>query len=276
MAEKEIDKLIADAKYCYQHKKYERELEIWREVCRIEPDNPFFKHNIALSLMNSGKYTEALELFDYLADKYPRLSRVHNNRAKLLMRMGVELQYLTPLFRQALTTSEDIEEFTVHFHNVCGSIVYGVDEGGDKGLDLIEGMLPDLLKKVSPPDLVRKNIEDMYMILRGFRRMLAYREALIQRKWRTAESALEAAKTEFRELGLDNFARGIDLHTTRYFVLCREVIEPIERISSDSQVSPSKVVENYKKLLPHSLSLRESDKDSLHGRLVLRPQNKVC
>jgi len=184
MSEKEIDKLFSGAKHFHRNQEYERELEVWRKVCRIKPANPFFKHNVALALMNSGKYDEAIELFDYLAKKYPGLSRVHNNRANLLMRMGVELQYLTPLFMQALNTSEDVNEFTIHFHNVCGSIVYGVDEGGDEALDTIEEMLPDLLDNISPPDLRQRNKSYISGIMSGYRNMAAYRKSLIQRRWR--------------------------------------------------------------------------------------------
>jgi tetratricopeptide (TPR) repeat protein len=268
MTEKRIDKLIVDAKYYFQHKEYERELEIWREVCRIEPDNPFFKHNIALALMNIGKYAEALQLFDYLVQEYPRLSRVHNNRAKLLMRMGFELRYLTPLFIQALTTSEDIDDLTRHFHNVCGSIVYGSDEGAEQGLEAVKEMMPDLLERMSPPDLLGKNIATMSKVLCGYQKIAAYRKGLTQRKWRAAESALKAAKTEFRELGLDNFVRGIDLYVTRYFVLCRDVVETLERIGSDSHMSASIALRKYSELLHSAQSLRKSEKDSFHVRLV--------
>lgn len=268
MVEKEIDKLITNAKYCYQHKDYERELEIWREVCRIQPDNPFFQHNIALALMNSGKYAEALELFDYLQKKYPRLSRVHNNRAKLLMRMGVELQYLIPIFEQALATSEDMGEFIRHFMNLCGCIAYGLDEDAEEGFSLVEGIFPQALGRVSPPDLLEKNTQTMLSMLGAYRHIALYRRAFAQRKWRAAAIALSSATTALRKMGCENFARGIDRNVRQYFNLCRETIGALETLGLDSSISMSAVVEKYQGLLDEAGSLIQRDKDSFHVRIV--------
>jgi len=158
MPDKELEALIEEADECHRAKNYARELELRRRICEREPNNPFYEHNLALALMNNERFTEALDLFDRLAAQYPQLSRVHNNRAVLLLRMGFDLPYLVPAFLQALGTSADVPEFLIHFMNICGAIAYGLDEGAIEALDILDEGFPEVLEKVSPPELAEKNI----------------------------------------------------------------------------------------------------------------------
>lgn len=266
MTEKELEKLIGEAIACHQNQEYERELELWYKIGEIEPDNPRWKHNFALALMNNNRLVEALELFNILAEEHPDLSRVHNNRAVLLMRMGFELQYLTPVFIQALATSDNIPDFARHFMNLCGAIAYGLDERANEAFDIIGEIFPKALAQVSPPDLLEKNIQTLTGFLDAYRNIAAYREALAQRKWRIAESELSAAKAKLRELGFDNFARGLD-YNLNCLVLYHDLIAMLERLGSDSQLSPSMVLERYEELLQTARSLRGNEMDSYLGRL---------
>jgi tetratricopeptide (TPR) repeat protein len=269
MAENDLDKLWAEADRCHEHQEYEREVELRRKICGIAPNNPICEHNLALALMHNNQLLEALELFNDLAEQHPELSRVHNNRAILLMRLGAEVQYLFPLFMQALVTSADVPEFMRHFMNLCASAAYGLDEGTGEALDMVEEVFPKALEQVSPPDLLDKNMRAISSFLNAYRNIAAWREAFAQRRWRTAELALDATKAGFQKLGLDNFVRGIDIRLAPHFALCRDTVGTLERIGSDSCCpSPSMVLKEYERLIQTAHNLAESDKDSPLARLL--------
>ena len=157
VTDEEISKLGDEAMECHLKGEHTRELELWQKVAEQRPDHPMWKHNVALALMNNDRFVEALELFDELVINYPDLSRVHNNRAMLLLRLGFELQDLAPAFLIALMTSEDIGEFTRHFHNFCVAIAYGTDGGALATLEALEDDFPKALAGVSPKELLEKN-----------------------------------------------------------------------------------------------------------------------
>jgi hypothetical protein len=157
MTDDKLQKLIDEAQSCYQSKDYERELELWKIISEIEPENALWMHNIAFASMNTVRLIEAFELLNFLAENHPQLSRVHNNRAILLMRLGMDLQYLIPLFMQALATSRDLGEFMRHFINLCGMAAFGFDDGAGEALDEIEKISIEILKAGAPPEQFEKN-----------------------------------------------------------------------------------------------------------------------
>lgn len=263
-----LEKLISEAKICYNNKDFEREVEIWRLVCQSESENPYWKHNLAFALMNNGNLSESLNLFDELVQKYPKLSRAHNNRAILLVRMGADLQHLIPAFTMALTQSEDVPEFLRHFMNLCTATAYGLDSGANQVFDAIEGFLPQILEEVSPKKLLPKNKQVMIKMLQAYRDIAIYREAFARRQWHIAQMALKNAKLKFTELGLDNFDRGIDSKVIPYFELCRNVFGLLEESATNPRLSPELVLVRFKELLEEAISLREKSQDSAHLRIL--------
>ena len=257
MDDQKLARLISDALFCHHAGEYGRELELWLEVQAAKP-GPEWQHNIALALMNNGRYFEALEMFEKLASLNPQLSRVHNNRAALLVRMGLDLQFVVPVLLQGLTNPEDMTELVRHFVNVCGTIALGFDDRQDEAFDLVAKISAEGLERHSPPDLLEKNKDTFLNMLSAYRRTAAYREALAQGKWRTAESELQAAKTKFESVGLDNFARGIS-STARYFELCRNTFEMLERLGGGAQLSADEVRDAYKRLLGRASDLRGTE-----------------
>jgi tetratricopeptide (TPR) repeat protein len=187
MDEQRLADLIAEAIACHHGGEYRRELELWVKIQAIRPA-PQWEHNVALALMNTGRYLEALEIFDKLASQNPHLSRVHNNRAALLMRMGLDLQFLAPVFVQALTNSEDMAELIRHFVNLCGTIAFGFDQKQDEAFNFVEEKSVERLRYHSPADLFEKNRETFLKMLSGYRHVAAYRQAFAERKWRTGLS----------------------------------------------------------------------------------------
>lgn len=267
MNDEELQKLGNEAIACHENKEFERELELWIKISEAEPDNPHWKHNVAFALMNSGRLIEALELFDSLAENHPELSRVHNNRAILLMRLGVDQQYLIPAFIDALATSRDLPEFLRHFMNLCVTVAFGLDEGANTALNKIEEISLKQLERGSPPEQFEKNAEFLREVLAAYRKIAFFREALTKRKWRIAETELNAAETKLRELGLDNFVRGLQ-HVKHTSILCRDVVEVIERLGADSSLSPSSVLERLELLFQSARSLAETERHSALSRLL--------
>ena len=260
MTEAELQKLIDDAKECYESKKYEQELELWESISDMEPDNPLWKHNIAFALMNTGRLIEALELFNFLAENHPYLSRVHNNRAILLMRLGMDLKYLIPVFGQALAASRDLEDFMRSFINLCATAAFGLDERGNEALDQIKKVSFGILKKGSPPEQFKKNRVVLMKLLVAYKHIGVFREALTARKWRVAETELNAAERKFQDLQLGAFASYVKhvQHTTR---LCRDVVAIIEEFGTDPSVSPDSILKKFERLLQAADSLAETEKE---------------
>lgn len=137
MDEQRLANLIGEALAYHHRGEFSQELELWLEVQAIKPA-PEWEHNIALALTNNGRYIEALEMFDTLASENPHLSRVHNNRAALLVRMGLDLQSVAPVLVQALTNSEDMAELIRHFVNLCGTITFGFDNSYSEAFNFVE------------------------------------------------------------------------------------------------------------------------------------------
>ena len=187
MDDQKLARLISDALFCHHAGEYGRELELWLEVQAAKP-GPEWQHNIALALMNNGRYFEALEMFEKLASLNPQLSRVHNNRAALLVLMGLDLQFVVPVLLQGLTNPEDMTELVRHFVNVCGTIALGFDDRQDEAFDLVAKISAEGLERHSPPDLLEKNKDTFLNMLSAYRRTAAYREALAQGKWQRPSS----------------------------------------------------------------------------------------
>jgi len=268
LVEKSIETLVGEAATYHASKDYAQELEIWREASKVRHGNPYIEHNIALALANNGQFGEALALFDDLARKYPRLSRVHNNRGTLLMRMGVELQFLIPVFREALVTSEDIPEFLRYLSNLCGCIAYGLDAGASEALSAVEQILPEVLRKLSPQEFLQKNIEFTSRLLAVYRTVNAYRQAFARGEWRLAEEAIDRVVREFKEMGLDNFARGMDGQVRRFFTLTRHIVGVVETIGTDPGVSVEKALQKFECLIVETKSLETEERKSFHTRLL--------
>ena len=270
MSNKTLETLINEADERHRERDYARELALRQQICEVEPENPYYRHNLALALMNSERLLQALDIFNALVEEYPQLSRAHNNRAVLLLRMGFDPPFLVPTLLQALGTSADVQEFVTHFMNVCGAIAYGLDEGANEALDMLEEAFPDVLKRVSPPELAEKNVKNMELLLAAYRDIARYRAAFAGRRWLAAENALDAAKHKFNELDLANFVRGIDEYVKQYFLLCRDVVAALERVGGDPLVGPAEALREFDDLLrrARSIGVRKGARDSFQARLL--------
>ncbi len=250
---------------CHRAGNYARELELWQQVADHEPDHPMWKHNVAFALMNNGRFVEALEIFDVLVIKHPDLSRVHNNRAVLLLRLGFEPQYLIPAFHLALATSKDFGEFARHFHNFCLVIAWGTDTSASEALDGLDEVLPKLLTIFSPKESLEANISIFKKNVFGFKKLAAYREAFASKNWNVAQTELESAKHIFKELGHINF--GLDW-ASKCLTLCRETIGTLERLSTDQTLKPDIVLEKFKSLFQETHALRITHPGDLMTRFI--------
>jgi len=262
-----IEELIDKALQYYDNRDFAKEIVVWREVCEIEKENPFWEHNLALALMNNGEYGEALDRFNTLIEKYPPISRIQNNFAVLLLRMGVAYSHeLIPIFVNALILSESPSEFVRHFLNLCNSIAYGLDSGAKTLFDEIDKLIPDIVKKTHPIELADKNIIFMRQVLECMRYISTYREAFSYRKWSDAQNALENAKSKFLSLGLKNLANGLENNVQLYFKICRDVVALLEAIGSEKNITPREILSRANLLHERAVSLVNSE--SHHARLL--------
>jgi tetratricopeptide (TPR) repeat protein len=265
VTEEEAIKLGDEAMECHVARRYERELELWQRMAEHEPDHPMWKHNVALALMNNGRFVEALEIFDELTINHPDLSRVHNNRAVLLLRLGFEPKYLTPAFYAALETSKDFGEFTRHFHNFCFAIAWGTDKRATDALDALDDMLPKALATFLPKDSIESHVLVFKKGITGFRNLAAYREAFAGKHWGVAEREIESAKQIFKELGQVDFKLE---WASKCLSLCRDTIGTLERLSSDQTLTPDRVLEKFKSLFQEVHAFRTAYPNDAMTRLI--------
>ncbi|TEB05582.1 hypothetical protein Psch_02623 [Pelotomaculum schinkii] len=263
----ELESLVDKAIGYYNAGDFEKEIEQWKLVIKHDSKNPLWVHNLALSLMNNADYNGSYILFEYLLQNYPDLSRVHNNFAVLLIRMGADKQDLIPVLKNALILSEDVEEFISHFMNLCNIIAYGFEGDASILFDEIETLLPEIMEKLYEPKRVDQNLISMTQVLQGMRIVSTYRRNFANKKWKSAEESLQQAIWVFSNLGLNNFVNGINHYVKPLFQLCKEVMLLLEEIGTNTELSPDVALNKFKCLLELAQS-SERRQDSVNVRLL--------
>jgi tetratricopeptide (TPR) repeat protein len=262
-----IEGLLEKALQFYENNDFSKEVEVWKEVCEIDKTNPYLRHNLALALMNNGDFEESYTEFLFLIEKYPLISRIHNNFGILLIRMGIaDYHQLIPVFKNALVLSEDTGEFIRHFLNLGNSIAYGLDNGANEYFDEIEKIIPDIVKRTHAPEQIDKNTSYMKQVLECMRLIAKYRKAFSYRKWNEAQSFLDNAKSSFLSLGMDNFANGLETHVQKYFEICRDVVALLELIGSGKNITPGEILKRGSMLHDKAVSLVNIE--SQHTRIL--------
>jgi tetratricopeptide (TPR) repeat protein len=267
MTKEEFNKAVSEAQACHTKGDHARELALWEQVAQHQPGHPMWKHNVALALMNNGRFLEALCIFDDLAEHFPDLSRVHNNRAVLLLRLGFDLQFLAPAFSLALETSRSPQEFSIHFHNQCSAIAYGLEGGAQEALSALENSFLQPLSLITPPDLLRKNEEHFKGIISAFRQIALFRDAFSRKHWVVADQHLNAARLKFRELGMENYDRSLD-YPAKCLKLCQETIGALEELTVDSTLTPDALLRRFTSMFQEARALCRPDRAGFLDRLV--------
>lgn len=249
MDDEKYDQLAQEAQECFYSRNYERELEIWLEIETSDSANPALSHNIALALMNLNRFDEALAIFDYLVEVHPYLSRAHNNRAILLMKMGIEWAELLPDFMNALIFSEDLEGFWRHFVNICNTLSYGFEDFSEDIFKEFEQDVYKIINDLFEGGLDEKTEKTVKEIIECFRDIREFRQAFVLRKWNIAEQFLNKAKENFNKIGLPNFARGLDRNMRTNFILCKEIFLLLEKISSSVDLKVSELINEISNII---------------------------
>ena len=267
MTDEELANIARAAMDYHSKGDYLHELELWQTAARERPANPMWQHNVALALMNNERFAEALELFDDLAEHHPELSRVHNNRAILLLRLGFENKYLAPAYSVALATSRDADEFYRHLHNLCISIAFGSDIAMGTAFDALENTLSELAQSENADPSVSRNIALYRGLISAFRNIAAFRQAFARKAWKTAEEELETARQKLVDIGLNRY-EGIIRYSARCLALCRETIGALEEVTQNPDSSPQRMLERFKPLLSEALTLWQQNNQSALNQLV--------
>ncbi|ASJ52462.1 hypothetical protein BP422_02225 [Brevibacillus formosus] len=269
MNDEKYDQLIQEAQESHFSENYQRELDIWMELKASDPDNPAILHNVALALMNLNRYEEALDIFNFLVLMHPYLSRAHNNRAVLLMKMGVEWEELLPDFLNALAFSEDAGGFWRHFVNICTTLTFGFEDDSEEIFDRFEQTTYGVIKERFKDGLNEKTAKDVRGILDCYRTMRRYRQAFALKKWHTAEQFLNKAIEMYLKIGLPNFARGVENYSKTNFALCRDLFIFIEELSSSIEVDILELIDELRHLINRTKQIIEkNDGASSHFRLL--------
>ena len=255
-----IEALHAKAARLHKERRFADEATVWREICEIEPNSPFWLHNLALALLHSDQFDECLPLFASLLKEAPTLSRVHNNFAMAALRLGVPPKFVVPHFIQALAFSEDADEFYRHLLNACNSVVYGFDDPteADAVLDVLADCVLRLIEQRSEPEYRHNNRGYLTRLIDVYRHMAQFRSFFAHAEWALAKGELDLARRGFRQMGLENAVRGLtSIQVT--FELARSISAYVENTADG----------RYKELAQHSPNALTSKNNAMYARINL-------
>ncbi len=230
---KRIEVLLRQAAQLYRDNRFKDTVEIWKEICEIEPDNPYWLHNLALALLYSERLDECLPLFAHLLQIAPELSRVHNNFAMAALRLGVSFSGVAHFFIQALMLSKDEGEFYRHLMNSVNSIVYGFEDRteAEAALDRLTECVVQFLEHNSEAEYRKTNQEELTRLINIYRHIARFRSCFGHTEWAAAAEELNTAKHGFSKLGLENFVQGI-ARIEAIFKLARDISSYVEAIGN--------------------------------------------
>src|SRR5262245_1240503 len=222
MTEEEFQTLVRDVQAAHADGRYDDEAALWERAVAAFPEKPHFLHNLALARMNQGRLQDALQLFEQTIAKDPTLSRAHNNRAALLIRLGVDVSDLLLPFATALATSETTDDFGRHLINLCMVAAYGTDQGGQDVLTVVDTAARTVIEEQCPEHQRGLILEYLSNLIAGFRDVAGFRAALAQRRWKEASGALCSARATFQRASLAGLVGGVD-DAVRYLDLARRI-----------------------------------------------------
>lgn len=269
MTDDELAILIDRAMAAHREARFEDEIMLWGEVCAARPERLDFLHNIALAKMNANRLVEAMDLFNELVARAPMLSRVHNNRAACLMRLGADVQELLPAFMAAIRLSETRADLLRHVINACQSAAHGPDRGGE---ELLEALRKPVHRAVRgrTRDGARAGRDEVAVVARllnAYKEIARYRTAFAKKEWSTAEAHLQRAKRAFADLGAPHFGRGVDFLSER-LSLCRNLFSLLEEIASEPSLTPAAVEGTVVALHAQAAGMRINDEGSVLQRVT--------
>ncbi|PSW05664.1 tetratricopeptide repeat protein [Photobacterium lipolyticum] len=269
-----LSKLINKAEQYYSNQNYQRELETWQKVLKIEPYNPCWKHNIALSLSMLERYEESAIIFEELIVTNPELSRVHNNYAYTLSKMGAESQTIFPLQLVALATSSDGSEFLRHFHNVAITASFSLEFTDDS--DLSSDFILDELKEKAheicdrsfkppeDPDVYKAKINES---ISGYRDIISYRNNLISKNWGKARSDIKSAHKKLSSQSIHPALNIINLIVKPNFEVITITFKILELFASGKSINEDDLKSDIKKIEAKN-SFLESQESFSHHRYL--------
>jgi hypothetical protein len=195
-----IQQLIDEGVSAHEEGNYVLELEIWKRVASIAPDDYYWQANLAMAFFQVGQSMQSIILFKHVIHCNPLVSQAYNNLAVVLTEEGVPVGSLIPYFSCALATSETYEHFLRHLLNYSLSVSLGFDD--DEGLawlDKVHDEAIAFLKRVG--DLTDSKAELVDIIVTAFSCYAFLRKSIASRDWTTAFHALEEANKIFTLLG---------------------------------------------------------------------------
>lgn len=234
---RKIERLAAQATAAHGAGRFQDEAALWRRIHRVVPGDERVLSNLATAEMEAGNLDEAKRLFDELLRRNPNLARAINNRAKLRLRLGVELRDLFPDFLRALELSESSDEFVWHSLNLCQCAAFGSDDGAPELFSTIRTRVAELIEQRWPEERRASQHEFFNRFVDAYFQVARYRTAIANRDWGTAELHLNLARKAFENAGLENLSRGVD-GTYEGMCLCRQVFALLEDVAREQSLSP--------------------------------------
>lgn len=253
------------AMLAHKEARFEDEAALWKLILDNSSRRVDVLFNLATAKMNGGHYQEALTLFNETLLRDPKLSRAHNNRAKLKLLQGADVGDLVPEFLLAVQLSQSTKEFCWHAINLCQSVTFGSNTGGEELLDDIEKKFHKIIDERFEVSLRQKQHDFFSVFVCAYRHIAQYRKAFSSKKWSLSEASLLQACDAFSRAGVENFAQGTRDTLDDYFVF-KDVFVLLEDIGADQRLSATDALNCLLHLRKRMSSTRSSRPGSFDKR----------
>lgn len=195
MSNASIEELIRQGVAFYQAGEHVREVEIWKQVATLEPENPHWHANLAQAFAMTENFVQAEILFEF-AMSFPRPpSAAVNNYVAMLANQGASVTDMLPLLVVALETSETYEHFQRHLLNVCAAIGLADSVANAPPWSIVRER--SLAFLVRHKDADAEHVQFVEQCVDRFARYGAFRSALASQDWPAAVRALDEIEREF-------------------------------------------------------------------------------
>jgi tetratricopeptide (TPR) repeat protein len=215
---------------------YPKEVEIWKQVVKFEPDNLHWHANLAHAFAEAGHDEQAEVIFRFIIESAQPVSSAFNNYAALLGKRGVPITNLFPLFSVALSLSETFEHFVRHLLNLCACVALADVAAPPEVWEEVRDNAVAFLRRNK--DDSKENTALVDEIIAKYKNYERLKDAIAHQDWDGAIRSIDFLVDEFGKWRLGAVEARRILVFKGQVVAAIKVFSLLDRLGSDEPFSP--------------------------------------
>lgn len=242
----EVDELARAGIDAYERGEYAVELEIWKKVAVLDPDDPHWQSNLAQAFANVGKFEQAAILFQYAMSLPRPPSAAFNNYVAMLATLGAPTSELLPLIVLALEASEGYDYFQRHLANLAAAVALADRPADEVVWSTVRERALAFLERHNDRTPEHENF--VKRCITAYANYQPFKVALAQQDWSAASHALSHLElifsgSEFEKVELARIRAFRPLLET-----AAEFLALLDKVGSGVGLQPSELLECLAKL----------------------------